>query len=104
VRVKQIKLDLTRLVDEASGVKKTLERSDADAQAVIADKNASKSAKATAQARSTAAKAASANLDSEVDQAKRALTDMDTRTEKLEKDYGASFDALEKALKDLPKK
>ncbi len=104
VRVKQIKSELARLVDEASGVKKTLERSDADAQIVIADAATSKSAKATAQTRSTAAKAASANIDSEVDQAKRVLSDMDTRSEKLEKDYGASFDALEKALKALPKK
>ncbi len=104
VRVKQIKRELARLVDEGSGVKKTLERSDADAQIVIADKTASRSAKATAQTRASASAAARANIDSEVEQAKRALADMDARSEKLEKDYSASFDALEKALKALPKK
>ena len=71
---------------------------------MIADTNASKPAKATAQTRSTAAKAASAKIDSEVDQAKRSLSDMDTRTDKLAKDYETSFDALERALKVLPKK
>jgi hypothetical protein len=104
VRVKELKLELSRLVDEASDVKKTLTRSDTDAKAVIADAGASKSAKATAQTRATAAEAAEASLDSEVDQAKRAVADMDTRSTQLEKDYGAALDALEKALGNLPKK
>jgi hypothetical protein len=104
VRVKQIKFELSRLVDEASDVKKTLAQSEADAQAVIASPTPSKSAKATAQTRSTAAKSASASIDSEVDQANRTLTDMDTRSDKLAKDYSASLDALEKSLKALPKK
>ena len=104
VRVKQIKLELARQVDEASDVKKTLARSDQDAQAVLADSAASKAAKATAQTRSTAAKAASSSLDSEVDQAKHAVSEMDARSSKLEKDYNAALDALEKALNNLPKK
>jgi hypothetical protein len=104
VRVKQIKLELARQVDEASDVKKTLARSDQDAQAVLADTTASKPAKATAQTRSTAAKAASGALDSEVDQAKHAVEEMDARSSKLEKDYNAALDALEKALNNLPKK
>src|SRR3954467_2956536 len=48
VRVKQLKSELTRLADEASDVKKTLARSDADAQAVLNNAGASKGAKATA--------------------------------------------------------
>jgi hypothetical protein len=104
VRVKDLKLELSRLVDEASDVKKTLARSDADAKAVMADAGASKPAKATAQTRATAAEAASANIDSEVDQAKRAVAEMDARSTQLEKDYGAALDALEKALGNLPKK
>jgi hypothetical protein len=104
VRVKQIKLELARQVDEASDVKKTLARSDQDAQAVLADSASSKAAKATAQTRSNAAKAASTTLDSEVDQAKRAVEEMDARSSKLEKDYNAALDALEKALNNLPKK
>ena len=104
VRVKQIKLELARQVDEASDVKKTLARSDQDAQAVLADSASSKAAKATAQTRSNAAKAASASLDSEVDQAKHAVEEMDARSSKLEKDYNAALDALEKALNNLPKK
>ena len=93
VRSKQLKLELARLVDEASDVKKTLARSDAEAQAVLANAAASKPAKT-----------ASTGLDIEVDQAKRAVEEMDARTEKLEKDYQAALDALQKALKELPKK
>jgi hypothetical protein len=104
VRVKQIKLELARQVDEASDVKKTLARSDQEAQAVLADSASSKAAKATAQTRSNAAKAASTTLDSEVDQAKHAVEEMDARSSKLEKDYNAALDALEKALNNLPKK
>jgi hypothetical protein len=104
VRVKELKLELSRMVDEASDVKKTLGRSDTEARAVVADPAASKSAKATAQTRATAAETASASLDSEVDQAKRAVADMDARSTQLEKDYNAALDALEKALGNLPKK
>jgi hypothetical protein len=104
VRTKQLKAELTRMVDEASDVKKTLGRSDTEARAVVADAAASKSAKATPQARATAAESATASLDSEVDQAKRAVADMDARSAQLEKDYSAALDALEKALQNLPKK
>jgi hypothetical protein len=104
VRVKELKLELSRMVDEASDVKKTLGRSDTEARAVVADPAASKPAKATAQTRATAAESATASLDSEVDQAKRAVADMDARSAQLEKDYNAALDALEKALGNLPKK
>src|SRR5450432_4304107 len=104
VRVKELKLELSRMVDEASDVKKTLGRSDTEARAVVADPAASKPAKATAQTRATAAEGATSKLDSEVDQAKRAMADMDARSTQLEKDYGAALDALEKALGNLPKK
>jgi len=104
VRVKELKLELSRLVDEASDVKKTLGRSDTEARAVVGNASASKSAKATAQARATAAEGATANLDSEVEQAKRAVADMDARSTQLEKDYNAALDALKKALAELPKK
>jgi hypothetical protein len=104
VRVKELKLELSRMVDEASDVKKTLGRSDTEARAVVADASSSKSAKATAQTRATAAEGATANLDSEVEQAKRAVADMDARSAQLEKDYDAALDALEKALGNLPKK
>jgi len=104
VRVKQLKLELSQLIDESSDVKKTLQRSDQEAQTVLADAAASKQAKATAQKRVDAATKASNGLDIEVEQAKRAVQEMDARSEKLEKDYNAALDALQKALKDLPKK
>jgi hypothetical protein len=104
VRVKQLKAELTRLADESSEIKKTLARSDQDAQSVLNDAGASKNAKATATTRSTAAKNASTGLDIEVEQAKRAVTEMDARIEQLNKDYQAALDALEKQLKELPKK
>ena len=104
VRVKQLKLELTQLINESSDVKKTLARSDADAQAVLANAAASKNAKATAQTRVDAAKKANTGLDIEIEQAKRATEEMDARSQQLEKDYGTALDGLEKALKDLPKK
>jgi len=104
VRVKVLKSELARLVDESAAVKKTLAQSDTDAQAVLASTTASKSAKATAQARATAAKAASSSIDTETQSAKQALSDMDARSDKLEKDYNAALDTLEKALNNLPKK
>jgi hypothetical protein len=104
VRVKQLKLELSELIAESSDVKKTLAQSDADAEAVLADSAATKPAKATAQKRADAAKKASSGLDIEIEQAKRAVQEMDARSEKLEKDYSAALDALQKTLKDLPKK
>lgn len=104
VRVKELKTELARMVDEASDVKKTLGRDDTEARAVVADPAASKAAKATAQTRATAAEGASAKIDNEVEEAKRAVADMDARTQQLEKDYNAALDALEKALGNLPKK
>src|SRR6478609_5552259 len=104
VRVKQLKLELSQLVAESSDVKKTLERSDKEAQAVLADSAASKQAKVTAQKRVDAVKKANTGLDIEIEQAKRAVQEMDARSEKLEKDYSAALDALQKSLKDLPKK
>ena len=104
VRVKQLKLELTRLVGEASDVKKTLARNDAEAQSVLSNASASKNAKATAQLRVDAAKKASTGLDIEVEQAKRATEEMDARTLQLDKDYTAALESLEKALKALPKK
>ncbi|MEI9948992.1 MAG: hypothetical protein WDO74_08405 [Pseudomonadota bacterium] len=104
VRVKQLKLELSRLIAESSDVKRTLGRSDADAQAVLTDSAASRQAKTTAQKRADAAKKASTGLDIEVEQAKRAVQEMDARSEKLDKDYSAALDALRKSLKELPKK
>jgi len=104
VRVKQLKLELSQLIAESSDIKSTLERSDKEAQAVLADSAASKQAKTIAQKRADAAKKAGTGLDIEIEQAKRAVQEMDARSEKLEKDYTAALDALQKALKDLPKK
>jgi hypothetical protein len=104
VRVKQLKLELSQLIAESSDVKTTLERSDKEAQAVLADSAASKQAKVTAQKRADAAKKANTGLDIEIEQAKRAVQEMDARSEKLEEDYETALDALQKSLKDLPKK
>jgi hypothetical protein len=104
VRVKQLKRELSDLIAESSDVQKTLSRSEADAQAVLADSAASKQSKAIAQKRVDAAKKASTGLDIEIEQGKRAVQEMDARSEKLEKDYDAALEALQKSLKELPKK
>ncbi|HEY2404744.1 MAG TPA: hypothetical protein VGI10_02020 [Polyangiaceae bacterium] len=99
VQSKMTRRDLARRVNDAGDVKKTLDRSEAEANAVLADASASKSAKTTAQARISTAQAARTSLDNEVAQAKSAIAEMDKRTPQLESDYQKALDALENELK-----
>jgi hypothetical protein len=98
VRMPTLKRDLDAALADASGVKKTLERELEDANAVIADANAPKGKKQTAEKRKASASAALASLDQEVTQA-RALTDeLERRNDASKKAYEKALDELEDAL------
>jgi len=103
VRMPQTKRDIDALLDEASKVKSTLEADQQRANAVLADKSASSTAKAVAEKRRNAASNALAGLDSEVSEAKKLSADMDQRTKAAQKSYDDALAALEKTLDERAK-
>jgi hypothetical protein len=94
VRLELYRRELEASLAEASDVRSTLERTQKESDAVLADANASKSRKALAEKRKAAAFSARSAVDSEVEQGKRALEDMEQREKKLVSDYEKAFDAL----------
>jgi hypothetical protein len=104
VRLELYRRELEGALSDASDVGSTLERSEKEADAVLADPKASKSRRAVAEKRKASAHAARAALDTEVQQGKQALKDMEQREKKLVADYEKAFDALKAALEARAKK
>ena len=104
VRLELYRRELEGSLNEASDVRSTLERTEKDSNAVLADTKASKSRHALAEKRKASAGAARAALDAEVEQAKAALKDMEQREKKLVADYDKAFAALTDALEQRAKK
>jgi hypothetical protein len=104
VRLELYRRELEASLADASDVGSTLERSEKDADAVLADPKASKSRRALAEKRKASAHAARGALDIEVQQGKQALGEMEQREKKLVADYEKSFDALKDALDARAKK
>ncbi len=104
VRLELYRRELEGSLSEASNVRSTLERTEKESNAVLADTKASKSRHALAEKRKASASAARAALDAEVDQAKAALKDMEQREKKLVADYDKAFDALIDGLEQRAKK
>jgi hypothetical protein len=104
VRLELYRRELEGSLSEASSVRSTLERTEKESNAVLADTKASKSRRALAEKRKASAAAALATLDAEVDQAKAALKDMEQREKKLVADYDKAFDALTEGLEQRAKK
>jgi hypothetical protein len=104
VRLELYRRELEAALGDASAVGSTLERSEKEANAVLADPKASKSRRALAEKRKASAAAARAALDGEVQQGRQALKDMEQREKKLVADYEKSFDALKDALEARAKK
>jgi len=98
VRMPQTKRSLDASLGDASAVKKTLERDQERAKAVLDDPHASKGAKVTADKRSAAASNALAALDAEIADAKKLSQDMDKRTQAAQKAYEDALKALEDDL------
>lgn len=101
VRLELYRRELEALLNDASSVRSTLDRTIRESDAVLADASASKSKKALAQRRRTNAENARAKLDAEVDQAQRGIDEMQQRIGAVQRDYRASLDAL---LDDLDKR
>jgi hypothetical protein len=104
VRLELYRRELEGSLADASDVSSTLERSEKEANAVLADPKASKSRRALAEKRKASASAARAALDTEVQQGRQALSEMEQREKKLVADYEKSFDALKDALAARAKK
>jgi hypothetical protein len=103
VRMPQTKRNIDAALADASEVKQTLEEEQKRAETVLADPNASRPAKATAEKRKTAAFNALASIDSEVTAAKALSNEMDKRAQAAQKDYQQAFDALRKAIEEKAK-
>jgi hypothetical protein len=104
VRLELYRRELESSLSEASDVRSTLERTEKESDAVLADAKASKSRRALAEKRKASAATARAALDGEVDQAKAALKEMEQREKQLVADYDKAFDALTDGLEQKAKK
>ncbi|HYP86727.1 MAG TPA: hypothetical protein VEQ59_01200, partial [Polyangiaceae bacterium] len=104
VRLELYRRELEGSLNDASDVGSTLERTENEADAVLADPKASKSRRALADKRKATASKARAALDTEVQQGRQALKEMEQREKKLVADYERSFDALKDALQARAKK
>lgn len=104
VRLELYRRELEASLSEASDVRSTLERTEKESEAVLADSKASKSRRALAEKRKASAAAARAALDGEVEQGKAALKDMEQREKKLVADYDKAFGSLTDGLEKRAKK
>jgi hypothetical protein len=104
VRLELYRRELEGTLSEASAVGSTLERSEKEANAVLAEPKASKSKKALAEKRKQAATSARQALDAEVQQAKEQLKNLEQREKQLVADYEKAFDALIDSLEQKAKK
>lgn len=100
VGIPQARDRLQSMIDEASGVRSTLQRTIDESNAIAADPSRSDAEKAAAQKRATAASEAQAKLDSEVQQAQHVLTELEERQKKLQQDYEAALDQLKQKLQE----
>jgi hypothetical protein len=100
VAPKQTRARLEELIDEGSEVKKTLDRSIAEAGKIEGDSARSDGQRRAARARAEAAQAAKQRVDSEIQQAQYVLDGLDDRSQKLEADYATAFKNLRQRLAD----
>jgi hypothetical protein len=104
VRLELYRRELEGTLSVASDVRSTLERTEKENDAVLADSKASKSRRALAQKRKASASAARAALDGEVEQGRAALKDMEQREKQLLADYQKALEALTDGLEQKAKK
>ncbi len=94
VRLELYRRELEASLDEAGAVRTTLDRTQRESDAVLADPKTPKARRAVAEKRKASAFAARAAVDTEVEQGQKALDDMALRQNKLAADYEKAFDAL----------
>jgi hypothetical protein len=103
VRLPGTKRDLDAALADASGVRRTLERSIERANEVAADPKATKSGKQLAEKRKASASAALAALDAEVQAGKTLSDELEKRSESAKQRYQEAYDALEAAIQTRAK-
>lgn len=94
VRLKQHKLELEAMIEEGSAVQRTLERTVEEANAVLQDPNASKTAKDLAKKRADTASEAKTVTEVELQQAEAAVKEIEPRISQMEADYKKAFDDM----------
>jgi hypothetical protein len=104
VRLELYRRELEASLSDASNVSSTLDRSEKEADAVLADPKASKNRKALAEKRKASAASARTALEPGVQQAKQALAEMEQREKQLQTDYAKAFDELTDSLEKRAKK
>jgi chromosome segregation ATPase len=98
VEVPQTRERMQDLVNEASEVKSTLDRTIKESQEIQADPKRSDADKAAAKKRADSAEAAKNKLDAEVQQAQQAIKDLEQREKKIKDEYNQALDALKKKI------
>jgi hypothetical protein len=100
VGVKQTKLRISELLDEATETKKTLGRTLEESRKIEADPARAEGQRRAAHVRSQAAEAAQQRIDSEIQQAEYVLKQVDDRIKKLETDYDVALKGLKQRVAD----
>ena len=96
VGVKETKEDIETMVNEASDVEKTLDKTIEESKKISEDPKASPEKKKRAQEDASKAEAAKNRIQGEVQQAQQVLKELDQRTDQLKKEYDEAL----KQLKD----
>jgi hypothetical protein len=103
VGVYRSKQKIDRMVDEASDVKKTLDRTVEDLNKLLTDPKTSDAKKKELTKELTTVQASQAAIDSELEQAKSVKQGAEDRTKKLVADYDKAFGALKDNVKQRAK-
>jgi hypothetical protein len=94
----QVKVRLRGFVEEANAVKSTLDSKIKEAQATLADANATEADKKTAENSQRAATQAREQLDSEVKQAQHVLEGIEERIKQMQQQYAQALTALKQQI------
>jgi hypothetical protein len=94
----EVKVQLRRFVEEASAVQSTLDSKIEEAQATLADQNATDADRKTAEASLQAAQQARQKLDAEVKQAQFVLEGIEERITKMREQYEQALNGLKQQI------
>jgi len=98
VRTVELKAQATRLLDEASQVRKTLDQSATEERTFQAEPGRSAADKKASNDRIAKMEYAKVRIDSAVPQLQALIKEIDQRNDAIKKEYETAFDALKKAI------
>jgi post-segregation antitoxin (ccd killing protein) len=98
VRTVELKAKATRLIDEASQVRKTLDQGIADERTFQAEPGRTAADKKASNDRIAKMEDGKARIDSAVPQLQALVKEIDQRNDAIKKEYEAALDALKKAI------